>query len=420
MSFFPRELPLILFLLATAVCRGDDAPLGGVRENDKLPQGQVAAEEGSSGDKPSHLSDKAPVVFRSGAGRFEVIAADGKAAKDALGLADSVWSTLSFALSLPPEGFASEIPLRCVPAEQWRDKLPFAVGRDLGGRVWVSLRWSEGMDFQRARRALVRALLLRQAAVWRADGNLSSVPWWLEEACLRYSLTRASPALLDAMRGDSRAYGPPSLARIFSCGEADATDADRLGAFWLMGALMGEQDGAGRFRALLQLSLGGGNSPAALDKVYGSLWDSAESRELWWQTVFYAQVEAGFPAMFSQEESRIFLRDVCRWVAIEEGRETIVELEKLPDLAREKWVKLELGRRAGLLRGRTGFMHPFYMNAAVSLARFYEESARGKRHEALRLREVFLEDLLTGHRLEQDCAKALDDLEKKMERAEGL
>ncbi|MDR1788817.1 MAG: hypothetical protein LBR12_00370 [Opitutaceae bacterium] len=355
-------------------------------------------------------AETAPMVLRSGAGRFEVIAPDARVMRDALGLAEAVWTTLAVPLALPPGGFSpSEIPLRCAPVARGDGGAePFSVTTEPGGRVLVTLRCPAETGSRPARHALVRALLTRQVVA--RGGAPVRPPPWLEEACAEHVLTRTFPALLDAARAEASREEPPALEALLAA-RGELTPELRRGALLLMDALLAERDGARRLQTLARRLLSGGEPIAALDAVCGDLWDSARGRALWWRTVFHAQAGTFFPAAAPAEASRLLLRDLCRWVAVVEGRETVLPLERLAEAAPPPWMREELRVRVALLRHHAPAAHPFYRNALVALEAFYGEVSGGNPDGARRARGFFIGELLAARRLEQACARALDGVE---------
>lgn len=370
--------------------------------------GLVLAAGIAARDSCLHAAD--PVVFRTGAGRFEVAAIDGTAAGSVNAMADEGWRILAGPLGLP-EAFSSSILVRLVPAEGWRERAPFRVFVEPGGLVSLRIRWDGAPDNWTIRRGLVQVLLMRQAVAYHGVVADLTAPLWLEIGCVGWWHSRTEPANLDALKHDTANVLPPTLAELLGWQRgAPEPTAMQIAAVWLLSFLQSE-GAAAEWTGLRRRLLAGEAPLTALAAAYPNRFDNESQRELWWQTGWHHLRRASTTPVLAAAESRIALEALGRFVVLDEtGREMVAPLRELLVHARELWLDLELQRRTAELNRLVPSLHPFYRNAGLSLAHaLAERGAAPRREEVCR---AFDADWRDARELEAASAAALDRLER--------
>ncbi len=355
-----------------------------------------------------------PLVFYTGDGQFEIIAVQTRAAQQTLTLANSVWRALAPPLKLPAEGFSSAVAVRLVPEKEWTGVAVFSVVAEVGGRVGVRIKWSENVDARIVRRALVQALILRQAVAWYGASSQLTVPLWLELACTSLSETRDRPAMLDAMQQESAQLSPPSIEGLlrWERGQAESRGWE-LSAFWLLQHLQAEASDARRWEGWLRAIVGGTDPLRALQDTYGLVLKDGPTRELWWQVGFYNKRTPSMLPLMSTEETRNWLADRCRWLAVRQGQEQVLALDDLWAARKEPWVKTGLTERSQQLQNQLARLHPFYLNAAISMGWMYQAAIKGDESAFKAAQAALTQDAVDGRELENATSAALDKLEKR-------
>lgn len=359
------------------------------------------------------VSGAAVALFQSAPGRFEVAGVAVSGAQRVVALASEAWQQLAGPLALP-ESFASPVFVRLVPAADWREAVPFRVIVETGGVVSVRVRWDEATPEIFVRRALVQGLLMRQAVARHGVNERLAAPLWLEHACVGWWHTRADPAQLDALKQATARLAPPALDELLEW-QRGAVEPTQLteGAVWLLTFLRGESGRAGEWPALLHRLLGGETPVAALVASYPGRFANEGERELWWQTGWHHLRRARVLPGLEAAESRAELAELARFVFARGRGDAVVPLREVLGQAREPVVEAELKRRSVALNRGLPALHPFYRNAALSLAEAL--AARGvaaKRREILCA--VFEQDWRDANELEAASAAALDALERRV------
>ena len=350
-----------------------------------------------------------PVLFQSAPGRFEVAAAEVGGAQRVVALAGEAWQTLAGPLVLP-ESFPSPVFVRLVPAAEWAERSPFRVMVEAGGVVSVRVRWDDAMPETVLRRALVQGLLMRQAVARHGVNERLTAPLWLEQACVGWWRTRAAPAQLDALKQASARLTPPALGALLDWQRGVEEPAPLLdGALWLLTFLQGESGRAGEWPALLHRLLGGEAPEAALAAAYPERFANDGERELWWQTGWHhlrrARSLPGMEAAESAEE----LAALGRFVFLRQGADAVIPLREVLARAQEPDVEGEIRLRVVALNRLLTSLHPFYRNAALSLAEALAgRSAPAERRDVLVA--AFEQDWRDARELETASAAALDAL----------
>ena len=358
--------------------------------------------------------NEAPLVFYTGAGQFEIIALKPQPAQETLILASSVWRSLARPVGLPSGGFSSAVAVRLVPAANWTHPAVFNVVAEPGGLVSVRICWSEKTDARIIRRALVQAVLVRQAVAFFGAAQPFTVPLWLEQACVALGEGSDRPAMFDAMRQESAQLAPPPLETMLRWERNEAEEPGRvLAAFWLFQYLQAESGDSSRWGKWLRRLLGGADPLQALEEVYGGAWKNPAARELWWQTGFCdVRTRSTLPLM-TMPETRDWLADRCRWLAVKNGREQVLSFDDLWTARKETWVKNGMTERAQQIENQLLRLHPFYRNAAISLGRMYQAAVKGAEVEFKAAKQAVSQDAKDGHELEAVTTEALDGLEAR-------
>jgi hypothetical protein len=366
----------------------------------------------------SSTSRGAPVIFESGPGRFEISAADARAAQPIVAAASEAWQTLADPLGLPPV-FSSPVYVRVLPPVPGNAREETAAECRLtiepGGVV--ALRVDAAVSKMEMRRGLVRALLGR-LAVWRHGARPSvNVLAWLETACEIEWRTQAEPAQRDALQQESAAWAPPAIAGLLHAGheERDAP-AWAAGAFWLMTFLRAEAVGGGEWREFLDRLLGGEDPEAALAASYPGRFANPAERELWWQTGWHHHRRRRALPLRDAAESRAIVADAARFVFMRHRREVAVSPEEWPELARSADGRAALRAHAEQLARELLTLHPFYRNAGLALGRLLAAAESGSPEALAAARVAFDADWRAGSELEAATARALDAAEARADR----
>jgi hypothetical protein len=357
---------------------------------------------------------EAPLVFYTGSGQFEIIAVKPQAAQDTLILANSVWRSLARPIGLPAEGFSSAVAVRLVPEANWTEPAIFNVVAEPGGLVGVRICWGDKTDARIIRRALVQAVLLRQAVALHGTAQRLTVPLWLEQACVALGEGRDRPAMLDAMRQESAQLAPPPLETLLRWERGEPEERGRvLAAFWLFQHLQAESGDTPRWSRWLRALLGGADPVQAIQEIYGGAWKDPAARELWWRTGFYDVRTSSTLPLMSMLETRDWLADRCRWLAVKNGREQVLSFDDLWAERKEPWVKTGMTERAQQIENQLLRLHPFYRNAAISLGRMYQAAVKGAEEEFKAAKQAVSQDAKDGQELEAAATESLDALEAK-------
>jgi len=372
----------------------------------------------ATGEPAEPLPDlpPAPHVFLTGTGEFEIASVDLVAARNGTKLAEEIWRTLDTPLLLPAAGFSQPITVRVLPlAAGTKERASFQANAELGGRVGVTVRWTaDAAGDDALRRGLVQALLMRRAIAWHGLVTELRVPFWLENACVRWTETRERPALLDAWQQDAARVAMPRLAAVLSQQRLAAADpAADLAALGLMAHLQAESGREQRWPQLLRAVLGGTETLAALPLYYGDYFKDDAARELWWQVGWQAQLRQAAQAGETPAESRQWLVERAHWTArlTKDAPDAELTLDEVYAARAEAWVTRELAERLAELRAGLGTVHPFYRNAALSLGRVYESALFGDRRGFNKAQADLVRDIADGRELEQISKEALDELE---------
>ena len=384
----------LVFLALVAFAQGG---LAGAIEEAKAP--------------PSTLqTGPTPRVFYTGPGQFEIIVMEAADARRVLVLGSAVWGALTEPLRLPADGFNTPVSVRLVPASQWSAPTAFTVTVATPGLVTVRVRWETGTDANVVRRALVHGLLMRKAASWHGVTRTLTVPLWLEHAGAGLSRAKERPATRDMFQQDSLRFAAvPSLASMLQWERGGGESREReLAALWLVLQLQAESSDGTQWQQWLRGILGGAPALDTLPRIYSGLWANAADMELWWQTGFYHQAKMRSLPLMTAGESRAWLVDRSRWLGVRQGQELVVPLGELVRLRREPWVHRELVERSKQIRVTLPAMHPFYVNAMVSLGRLYEAAQKGKESAAKAALVQFERDSIDARELDDTVGAILD------------
>ena len=355
-----------------------------------------------------------PVIFQSAPGRFEVAALDGGDAQRVAALAAQAWPMLAGPLALP-ESFASPVFVRLVA--DWGERSPFRVTVEAGGVVSVRVAWDPTTPEVVVRRALVQGLLMRQAVARHGVNERLTAPLWLEHACVGWWRTRAEPAQLDALKQASARLAPPALEDLLQWQRGATEPAPFVdGAVWLLTFLTGEAGKAGEWPALLHRLLGGEAPAAALAASFPGRYANDGERELWWQTGWQQLRRARVLPGWEAAESRVELAEMVRFVFTQQGEDAVLPLREVLERAGEPLVDRELKRRAAAVNRLLTALHPFYRNAALSLAdALAVRGAGAERRDAVCA--AFEQDWRDATELERASATALDALSARENKA---
>ena len=353
-----------------------------------------------------------PVLFQSAPGRFEVAAVDVGGGQRVVELASEAWLLLAGPLALP-ESFLSPVFVRLVPSPDWREAGPFRVFVEAGGVVSVRVRWDEATPELFVRRALVQALIMRQAVARHGINERLVAPLWLEHACLGWWRSRAEPAQLDALRHASVRLAPPELLQLLTW-QRGRDEPPQLtdGSIWLLTLLMAESNKGAEWASLLHRLLGGEAPAAALAASFPGRFANELDRERWWQTGWHTSVQARVLPTIDAPGSRAEISERARFVFSRAGNDAVVPLREVLARGTEAVVQAEMERRVAALNRVLPALHPFFRNAAISLA------------EALALRDAsketmeaacvaFERDWVDAVELAAASSAALDALEEK-------
>ncbi|MBM3842330.1 MAG: hypothetical protein FJ397_03535 [Verrucomicrobia bacterium] len=360
------------------------------------------------------LRGAAPVLAASLAGRFEVASMDAAVAHRVAAAAEEGWRVLTAPLGLPP-AFPSPVFVRVVPAGTPGAPPTHDVAVEAGGLVtlWLGPRAQEGRAL---RVALVDALLHRLGVAWHGATVQPVVASWLVLGAAGWWETRVDGARLDALREASRRHPPPELVRLLDGTRGvSGTEGEAAGAIWLFTFLLAESGRGGEWPRLLARLLAGGDPQAMVAQAYPGRFGGPDERELWWQTGWHYHLRQRVLPGLEAEEARELLATLARFVfADEAGADRLPPLAEVLARRSEPLVAAELARRGVDLGRSIAGMHPFYRNAALTLA---EAFALGAGPEADRRREALLaqweRDWADGRALEAATTEALDRWEAR-------
>jgi len=355
------------------------------------------------------LRGAAPVIAASLAGRFEVASMDAAVAHRVAAAAEEGWRVLATPLGLPP-AFSSPVFVRILPPGTPGGAATHEVAVEPGGLVtlWLGARAQAGREL---RRALVDALLHRLGVALHGATVPPVVAPWLVVGAAGWWETRVDGARLDALRDASRRRPPTDLVALLEAPRGGSgPEPDEAGATWCLTFLLAESGRGGEWPRLLGRLLAGGDPQAMLAQAYAGRFGGAEVRELWWQTGWHHHVRQRVLPGLEAEEAREALEVLARFVMAEEGGgDRLVSLAEVLGRRAEPLVAAELARRGADLGRIVAAMHPFYRNAALTLA---EAFALPAGLEADRRREALVvqweRDWADGRALEAATAAALD------------
>ena len=353
---------------------------------------------------------QAPRIFYTKKGQFEVVVPEAADARVVIVAGRSVWNSLAGPLGLPEDGFNTPVSVRLVPAAEWKEPVPFTVTVALPGLVTVRVCWPVAVEGNVVRRALVNGLILRQAVAWHGVSERITVPLWLEQGCAALSRGRERPAVMDMYQQESAQLAvPPSLSALLKAERGAEESREReQAALWLVLQLQAEAGGSDHWRRWLSGLIGGADALDSLPRVYAGLWADARALELWWQTSFYHQARTRTLPMMSATESRRWLSERSRWLAVRRGQEEVLGLAELPQLSRHGWLREELVKRGQQTRLTLPMIHPFYSNALLSLGRLYELSLKGNSSAVKAALAQYERDASDGRELEDAVGAILD------------
>jgi hypothetical protein len=233
------------------------------------------------------------------------------------------------------------------------------------------------------RRALVQGLLARLGVALHGAAAPPVVARWLEVACVGWWRVRADEAQGDALKQRTARLTPPPIAALLDWPrEGPEHPGFAPGAVWLLAFLQAESGTAGEWPALLRRLLAGGDPQAMLAQCYPGRFHGVAARELWWQTGWHHTRRVRTLPTQEAEESRRQLAGFARFVfaAGDGGNDQVLDLRTVLARRAEPLVAAEVARRAADLGRLVTAMHPFYRNAALSLAEaFAAGDVRGAR-----------------------------------------
>ncbi|MFM9091580.1 MAG: hypothetical protein ACKOUK_07570, partial [Verrucomicrobiota bacterium] len=188
------------------------------------------------------------------------------------------------------------------------------------------------------------------------------------------------------------------------------TEGDAAGATWLFTFLLAESGRGGEWPRLLARLLAGGDPQAMLAQAYPGRFGGPVERELWWRTGWHHHLRQRVLPGLEAEEAREFLASLARFVVADEaGADRLVPVAEVLSRRTEPLVAAELARRGADLGRNVAGMHPFYRNAALTLAEVF---ALGAGPEADGRRDALVaqweRDWADGRTLEAATAEALD------------
>ena len=347
-------------------------------------------------------------MVQSAPGRFEIAALDATLAHGIAAATEEAWRTLTGPLSLP-DSFSSPIFVRIVSDQE---PGPFRVSVEAGGIVSVRVRTEVSPDVMR--RALVQALLMRIAVAHHGVNQWLTAPLWLEQACVGWWNTRAVAAQLDALKQQPAPAVLPTMETLlyWQRGREESVEL-ATSAIWLLTFFQAES-GRGREWSGLLLRLVKGDDPlVAVAMSFPGRFGSAEQRELWWHTGYYAARRTRTLPSLESAESRQEIAALLRFVFA--GPSDDADVVKTPAgvaaRASEPVVAAEFARRGELLGKLLPMLHPFYRNAGVSLAEAFSAHSlpAAKREKAW---ATFEQDWRDAGELEAAARHALDRLER--------
>jgi hypothetical protein len=164
--------------------------------------------------------------------------------------------------------------------------------------------------------------------------------------------------------------------------------------------------------------LAGEDADASLAVMFPERFSDERERELWWQTGCRQLSRARALPTLEAEESRREIAALVRFViAADDGGDRVVALGEVAAHAAEPIVAAELQRRAAELSRLLPALHPFFLNAGLSLAAVLSpELGQAARLEAL---QAYDRDWSDAIELQQASRAALDELERRGERRVG-
>jgi hypothetical protein len=349
-------------------------------------------------------------VFQSGAGRFEVSAWDADVAREVTAAAEEAWRTLAGPLSLP-EAFSSPVFMRVVRPAEWPERTPFLTQVEPGGVVSVRLAWAANPLERATDRAVVQGLLMRLAVAQHGVSQTLTVPLWLELGSVGWWRSHGEAARLDALKYETRRRPWPRVRDLLAAQRGGVETREfELGSTWLLTVLLAESGRTAAWPQLLRRLLQGEAGSAALNVTFGERFGGEPERELWWRTGVEQALRTRTLPGLEVDESRLALAGLARLVVFGETTDRVVPLAEVLAHGAEPFVAAELARRAAEATRLAPSAHPFYRNAALSLAAVFKAAALPVDRQA-KLIAGFEEDWQTGLALTQASAAALDAFE---------
>jgi hypothetical protein len=362
---------------------------------------------------PTARAAATPVLVQTSSGRFEFATIDPAVGHAVAALAEEMWRSLEKPLGLPA-AFSSPVFVRLLPAPGDGRTAAFEVNLEPGGVVSLWWRGDVGED-SLLRRALVRGLLARLAVSQRGAAASATPAAWLEHACVAWWRARSEGAQLDLARLHATKIPPPSIAGLLDWpAESEPEPTISAAMFWLMTFLQAESGPSGEWAGFVRRLLAGMDPQAALAASYPGRFQGAPARELWWQTGWHHHRRLRVLPVQEAAESRGFIEVLARFVyASPDGEaDRLVPLAEVLTRGMEPAVSADIARRLNTLGSVTTTLHPFYLNAGLSLADAFQAATSGK-PVPRGLTETFEADWRQGTILEQASRRALDALEAK-------
>jgi hypothetical protein len=152
---------------------------------------------------------------------------------------------------------------------------------------------------------------------------------------------------------------------------------------------------------------------AALIASYPGRFDTADERELWWETGYHHVRRVRTLPTLEAADSQDQIGALARFVFAEpaDDRDVVVPLRMLMARLNEPVVAAEIARRAAELAKLIPSLHPFFRNAGLSLAEaFAARNAPPARRELLCT--TFEDDWHAATELASVTAAALDRMER--------
>lgn len=308
-----------------------------------------------------------------------------------------------------PKAPPQPVLIKLIPAEKADFTAPYHIRPQIGGGVYVLVRWGADTRFEDLAQALASGLLQR-TAIWHYGPEAAAqVPVWFQLAFGQELVTDIRPAAIDQQRTRALEKPPRPLSELLTATGPFGADLPEISvdSGWLFRFLSAQSKTRAAFRRVCSAFLAGMNPNAILVKGYPDQFENPREMELWWLVGFEATVRGRQGPFASPEESRHLLTSMA-FITFEADDEDIrVAGQTLWNWHENPEARLAMEQRVREVKIEIQKVNPIYFNSMLSLGLLYEAALGEDPANFAQALAYFALDFQKGQMLELDIKRLL-------------